>query len=175
MNCVKHPNKPAVAICVDCGCGLCYDCANKYREIYICTRCANARISANDEKEISREKKCYKRDMLCIRGYFILLVVAGLIDLNFVTNGGRNIIYGSLPFLIFVIVFLPTLPWGWRTISDMMAKHQPKHVYWVSWPLIVIGYYFKFIGSLLIGPFITPSLMKRAIKSVKEYRKKYSK
>ena len=42
MNCFYNPNKEAVAQCVDCNKGLCYECSTKYNMV-ICDECAKAR------------------------------------------------------------------------------------------------------------------------------------
>lgn len=42
MNCYNHPNRPAVAQCVDCRKGLCQTCSSKY-EIPICDECNKKR------------------------------------------------------------------------------------------------------------------------------------
>jgi len=49
MNCFFHPEEVSVAQCIDCGKGLCKDCAGKYA-ISICDNC-NANRNAIDKKQ----------------------------------------------------------------------------------------------------------------------------
>lgn len=45
MNCYYHPERPAVAQCVDCGKGLCQECASmNAKSIPVCPSCAKRRL-----------------------------------------------------------------------------------------------------------------------------------
>lgn len=46
MNCYYHPDRPAVAQCVDCGKGLCQECASRNKKkIPLCPDCAKKRLT----------------------------------------------------------------------------------------------------------------------------------
>lgn len=46
MNCYYHPDRPAVAQCVDCGKGLCSECASRNsKKVPLCPSCAKKRLT----------------------------------------------------------------------------------------------------------------------------------
>lgn len=55
MNCAFHTERTAVAQCVDCGRGLCEECAAEF-SIAICENCYNVRIE-KDKENIKEEKR----------------------------------------------------------------------------------------------------------------------
>lgn len=55
MNCAYHVNEVAVAQCVDCGRGLCKECAAKFN-VAICETCYEARIE-NDKRQFEEDKR----------------------------------------------------------------------------------------------------------------------
>ena len=53
MNCYNHTDQPAVATCIDCGKGLCSECAHKYTDP-ICDSCNLNRIRKEKSEMIKR-------------------------------------------------------------------------------------------------------------------------
>lgn len=78
MNCYYHPDRPAVAQCVDCGKGLCTECASRNsKKIPLCPSCAKKRL-----------KRAIKAEIV----YFIVLGVVYLIgyEVGMNTNNHEN-------------------------------------------------------------------------------------
>lgn len=53
MNCYNHSNEVAIATCIDCGKGLCDECARMYT-IPICNACNFIRIKADKSSILKR-------------------------------------------------------------------------------------------------------------------------
>lgn len=78
MNCYYHPDRPAVAQCVDCGKGLCQECASRNsKNIPLCPSCAKKRLS-----------KAIRADII----YFIVLAIVYVIgyEVGMHTNNHQN-------------------------------------------------------------------------------------
>jgi len=167
---VNHPDKPAVAVCADCGCGLCHECSHKYG-IYICDRCVSARNSEINERESTRKREIVAREKRCVNAFFALLLVMGFYTINYINSLHLTLLNpadGGWFGAIVYAVFFPCLPWGWRTISDLTSKIHIKHTWFIGGPLLLFYWLYKAIFSIMIGPFVTPSKMKRALKIIRE-------
>lgn len=76
MNCYYHPDRSAVAQCVDCGKGLCAECANKSsNKIPICPTCAKRRL-----------KKAIGAEIV----YFVVVAVIYFIGYKIGMNSNRH-------------------------------------------------------------------------------------
>ena len=140
MNCYEHPMQPAVAQCLDCGKGLCSECASTY-SIPICKACNRKRINA--------EKSGIITELLLTYGMGILL---GILFVNF-ANGER---YLPLPvaimlYLIFSYIFSGIVP-GWKTLTRITPA------VFLFLPIIgwVLYFIIKFVLSLCLGLVMLP-------------------
>lgn len=101
MNCYNHPSHTSVATCIDCGKGLCTECAHKY-EIPICLVCNNYRIS-NERKHIKKE--------------FILIIAVGFIFF-LLCSGAKT----SFPARLFSFYLGASLVAGWRFFNRITPQ-----------------------------------------------------
>lgn len=131
MNCYYHPNRPAVAQCLDCGKGLCRQCAEKY-ERPICTECNN--------KRGKDEKKAYLKPIIVCT---LLFGVGCLI--------GSKI--GEPPTMMGYIF---TCIYGGWNIVDMFFSNI-----FVSLNINSLIFYYglRIILSVIVGVFATPIFM----------------
>ena len=128
MNCFYHPTRPAVAQCPDCGKGLCYSCASKYKSP-ICTDCNNARGKG--------ELKAYLKPIIVCSLLFLIGCIMG-------GNSSENTMFIGY---IFTCIY-----GGWSIVNKFFAN------IFISLDLHSIIFYFglKIILSIIIGIFTTP-------------------
>jgi hypothetical protein len=138
MNCYYHSDISSEATCVDCGKGLCQECAGRY-EIPICNEC--------NEKRSKAEKQAV------IRQYIpsVLFFIAGLV---ISLRVGNNIIVSLMYGYIFAGIF-----WGWKVITFI----QPKMFLFLSLFGWMIYFMIKFILSLFAGIVAMPVGIVRII------------
>ncbi len=146
MNCYNHHNDPAVATCIDCGKGLCNNCAHKYN-IPICDNCNQIRIK-NEKGNI------VKNWIITIVIAFMLIPIINMLHLNHI--------------LLVLIAFCGALAmvYGWKSLNSITPR-----VFLVL-PLIgwLIYFYFKIMLSLIIGFFVAPIKLYQDIKRYKELK-----
>lgn len=134
MNCFLHPNRYAVAQCVDCHKGLCQQCASKYT-IPICDTCNNKRC-------IKERIEYTKPITICI----ILYIIGYHIELL-----GPDRHLGAY--------MLMSAYAGWKFIN----KFLPTFFVWFSLRSIFMFYLLKLSVSMVIGFFTTPLYMVYSI------------
>jgi len=100
MNCFNHPEEVAVASCIDCGKGLCRNCASLY-QMPICNECNLKRVK-NDKGNI-------------IRVYLpsIVLFAAGL---------GIGISNGDFQMGFLLGYIFAGTPWGWKIVTFLQPR-----------------------------------------------------
>ena len=126
MNCYHHPNRPAVAQCVDCHKGLCHTCASKY-EIPICDECNNRR------KRVERTE--YIKPLVIS---IIIFIIGYQID-----GLGDNLM---------VAYFFASAYVGWKAINHFVTTVWV----WFSMRSLLFQLFVKFAISLFLGVFIAP-------------------
>jgi hypothetical protein len=124
MNCYNHPDDVAVATCIDCGKGLCKNCAALY-QMPICNECNLTRVK-NDKGSII---KVYMPSVVL----FILGMLFGIANESF--------LYGILAGYI-----LAGIPWGWKVVTFI----QPKMFLFMSF----LGWVCYFLLKLAISGFV---------------------
>ena len=139
MNCFYHPDTVSVAACVDCGKGLCQECAIRY-QLPICNEC-NERRSKNEKQAIF--KQYISSVIFFVAGLFFGLKV---IKLN---------IYSSISFGYTIAGAF----WGWKVISFI----QPTMFLFL--PIVGWFLYFliKFTLSMVVGIVAMPIGIVRII------------
>ena len=123
MNCFYHPDTVSVAACVDCGKGLCQECAARY-QFPICNECNELR-SKNEKKAVLF--KYIPSIIFFAAGLFFGLRVIGY-DIY------MSIVFGYIVAGIF---------WGWKVISFI----QPKMFLFLP----IIGWVFYFLIKILLS------------------------
>ncbi len=127
MNCYFHPNKYAVAQCIDCHKGLCQDCAAKYTTP-ICDECNNKRRST--------ERWSYIKPLIICA---VLFAVGYSIGDFF----GDNALGGYLIMSAYA---------GWKILNQFL----PRFFLWFSLRSALMFYLLKLGIAMLIGAFATP-------------------
>lgn len=144
MNCFYHTNRQAVAQCIDCGKGLCSECAAHYDKP-ICKDCIMQRNN-------SLKKEAFKSLASLIAGIILGMVL-------FFLNGCSD-------FLISIVmgIEIAGIPVGWKVLN----KITPNFFIWLPIVGWIIYYVFKFVLSLLIGVIAVPI---KTIKGFVQYAK----
>ena len=139
MNCFYHPDTASVAACVDCGKGLCQECAGRY-QMPICNEC-NERRSKDEKQAIFKQ---YIPSVI----FFIAGLIFGLkvIKLSIYTS----IVMGYM----FAGVF-----WGWKVISFI----QPKMFLFLPIVGWIFYFFIKFFLSMVVGIVAMPIGIVRII------------
>lgn len=133
MNCYYHNDKPAVAQCVECGKGLCVECASKRRPV-ICDDCASAmEYEYTVEKESNRKKFRTAVGIAFIIGCIVVLA-EGSMSLR------------AIPTNIFGILMFTGVPYGWRAFNRYESRLNGTFI--VAW---LIYYALKVTFSLMLG------------------------
>lgn len=157
MYCYRHPDRPAVALCQDCGRALCYECESFF-QANICPECNLRRIGA-EKSEIHKEAMI---SLLagCI-GY-ALLSAMGLSEVLDSEKGTTAVFFSVL---IFYSCF--SIPSGWRILSGI----TPRVI--LIMPILgwVLYFLFKLSLASAIGPYVLPFRLYRKVKRYREIRK----
>lgn len=154
MNCYNHPETTSVATCIDCGKGLCKECASIYA-LPICNQCNAARVS--NDKNIIKGK--YIPSILCA----ILGVFFGLLASSNIPWGISKIIV-----MLFCAYLFAGIPWGWFVISFI----TPKMFVFMSWFGWAMYFVIKASLSLFVGIIAMPVGVIRLILKYKDACKK---
>lgn len=154
MKCFYHCGEDAVAVCVDCGKGLCYECAHRF-SVPICPECNLQRI------KVSRK--------LLIKNA-IIMIVAFIIGFSYGLGPYSNTDMGMR---IFMGYLFAGIPWGWSALTRI-TPNVFLSLPWVGW-LIYVG--IKLCLSFLIGMFVTPYKIYKTVKGLiqAEKNEKYTK
>lgn len=139
MNCFNHPNEPAVARCVDCGKGLCAECASIYRPI-LCKSCYRR-----------RKRNEIRRSILNL-AFLIVLFAVGY-KLNFLStreNPDRQLLTGYLLMAVWA---------GYMFVEDVMPYKMMAGTngQWTAY------YIFKLALFTIVGFFIAPFTLLWAV------------
>jgi len=139
MNCFNHSETVSVASCVDCGKGLCKECASLYA-LPICNEC-NAKRVKNDKNVISRK--------------YIPSIIGAILGIV-LTLWGNTFSSSSVGLTIITCIMfsfiLAGIPWGWSIISFV----QPKMFLFLSWFGWVLYFGIKFGISMFVGVVAMP-------------------
>ena len=145
MKCYYHGDTDAVAQCVDCGKGLCKECASRFA-IPICPECNLKRIKT-DKKQLHKN--------------IIIMVIAFII--GFCVSSGQNV---GLRLLIGY--FFAGIPWGW----SVLTRITPNMFLFLSWVGWIIYALLKFCLAAIIGMFVTPYKIYKIVKELSEANEK---
>lgn len=144
MKCYYHPDRDAVAQCVECHKGLCIECARKWNPPH-CDGCGV------DIKEIATHK------MMIIKGFGIAGILCGIIMVVFYMMAS---IPAGLGMTIMIPLFMyeyAGIPVGWWKLNKLTSK------FFLLLPIIgwVIYFCIKFFLAGIVGIFALPSEYKR--------------
>ena len=132
MNCFNHPSLTAVAQCLDCGKGLCVECASAYKET-ICTNCVKA-----------RRRKSITAYTLLLSFYALLFILGYRWDFMAVLHGSDAQIWSG-----YILMSIFT---GYQFVNAI-APFKMTSGDAASWNFY---YIFKFILYLIVGFFTAP-------------------
>jgi len=143
MKCYNHTKKDAVAQCIDCGRGLCEECADRHG-IVVCDLCASVRNAS--------DKDSFKKT--------IIMGVVGLI-VGLILGVMMRMTFGAI---LFNGLAAAGIAFGWQVLNRI----TPKIFIWM--PLIgwLIYFVLKFGLALAIGIFAMPYYIYKSIKGLKE-------
>ena len=146
LNCYNHNGTEAVSQCVDCGKGLCLDCTRKY-SVSLCNQCALVRLDAERNLLI-------KNFIIMIILFFVGLVWGLVSHVNFFLS-------------LLLGYYLAGTPWGWGILTRITPR------VFLFLPLIGWLVYFvaKFMIALVIGAYILPFKIYRAIRDYSNLKK----
>jgi hypothetical protein len=113
MNCFYHPDREIVATCVDCGKGLCKECASHY-EAPICDDCNLKRVQG--EKNL-----LFKKYIPSI----LLFIMGFIVGYFFVVSDTEP--SEKIGFSILIGYALSGTIWGWYSTRNMFAKRIYVH------------------------------------------------
>jgi hypothetical protein len=132
MKCANHYDRDVVAQCIDCGKGLCPECADKF-SMPICDSCELKRINADKSVLVKNS---------------ILMVVLAVIGFIFMAQDGNN----SFLYCVMAAYLFAGIPWGWSFLNRI----TPNMFLFLSWFGWFVYFIFKLLLSMLIGMFVTP-------------------
>jgi hypothetical protein len=146
MNCFNHPEEVAVASCVDCGKGLCKNCASLY-QMPICNECNLKRVKTD------------KGNLVRVYVPSVVLFIPWM--LWCIANG--SFLMGFIAGFIFA-----GIPWGWKVVTFI----QPKMFLFLSFGGWVVYFLIKFVISCFVGIVALPiGLIKLIISLVSAHKK----
>jgi len=152
MNCYNHIVQSAVAQCLDCGKGLCPECASCY-SIPICNTCNKRRISGERSRII--------QEMALTFGMGLVLTILALYYF-YESPVKVYVIFG----VIFFYVFSGIVP-GWKTLTYITPN------VFLFLPLIgwLLFFLVKFILAIAVGVIMLPIKTIRNIYRLKALKK----
>lgn len=149
MECYYHSGREIVAVCSECGKGLCKECASKWEPI-LCDDCAKNRI---DEKRAGLKQAI---------GLGVLILAAGIVIglISAISEGNPEYLFMGITFGY----AFAGLPNGWRVLSNI----QPSM--FLILPVFgwVIYFLIKALLAMLVGLFVFPMNIYRYWKGNKE-------
>ena len=175
MICANHPDREAVAKCVECGAFLCRECVEKTKELKetcgtLCPDCY--------KKELEKGRDFYKTRAAKSLGYALVMTVfylIGVILIAVVNNSSLESGY-ILLFIGFLLCGLFGAIAGWkladRSLRESEAKHGATYVITDTgvqkesntWLKIIF-----FIFGLVFGIFMTPiNIIRYFIRTAKD-------
>lgn len=151
MKCYYHPDRDAVAQCVECHKGLCNECAHKWEPPH----CDGCGVSLKDVA---------KHRLTIIKVFGIAGIVAGIFGA--VMAGGIGNVSTALVYLIFIPLFAyetAAIPAGWWKLNMITSK------FFLILPIVGWLIYFgiKFTLASIVGLFVLPFEYKRLKNIVK--------
>ena len=145
MNCTNHPEIPNVAICNNCGRGLCKTCSDKY-SVPTCDNCLIEQLKI-DKKKIKRE--------------FILMIIVGFVFARMAHIDESNFYSYYFGPLYSVIAFY----YGISLVAGFNFLREKLGVTLVIGNIfIILG---LLIGTIFIGLFVAPSRIIKNFKKLK--------
>lgn len=148
MKCYNHPDQEAIAQCIDCGKGLCQECATRW-DPPICDSCQNRRGNA--------ELASLNREVMLYAGLSIVGIVFGFVMASSMKELGAGVIV-----LIFTYgITFPMYAAGWKWLNHLTDRFTL-----LATPMVWIIYLFvKLMLSAVVGMIALPyrlySIFKR--------------
>lgn len=158
MRCFYHPDRDAVAQCVDCGRGLCHECASKWNP----PTCDGCGVSY---AEIAKKR------LALIRGFGIAGIICGIIGcvITLVVSSDSSSFNPLV--VVFAILMMPlfayeyaAIPVGWAKLNKITSRM------FLFLPILgwVIYFTIKFTLSGIVGIFTLPKEYIRLKRIVKD-------
>ena len=154
MNCYNHAETTAVASCIDCGKGLCKECASLYSSP-ICNECNLARVGEDRSSNI----KVFIPSMLFFIIGFVLMMMSKSHEGTIIQKILSAIVLGYL---------FGGIPWGWRVITFI----TPQMFLFMSIFGWIIYFVLKLILSFAVGIVAMPIAVIRLLVNMISARNK---
>ena len=165
MKCYYHEKKEAVGTCQGCGKSLCKICIDQ-NESGLCESCENKRIKTEEERVLNEKKELQNRAQNNVvatkkqlKKTIIKSVIFGIIGI-FIGSDTGNI--GNI--ILFFYLFA-ALPWGWSFVKNAIDTGEWAFMAVLTnsiW-LFIFGIFLKFVLACLIGIFVMPINIIKAI------------
>jgi putative membrane protein len=152
MNCYNHTDTPVVGTCIDCGRGLCRECATKYT-LPICSSCNLLRIRKEKETIIKE----------WVISFIIGIILAYLMYNHYSEMNKEQGVQAAL--MTFYMAM--SARYGWKALNAITPD------IFLQLPMIgwFVFYFIKTVLSLIIGVFIAPIKIFLEIKRFIEINK----
>jgi hypothetical protein len=149
MNCYNHPEEVSVATCIDCGKGLCKNCAGLY-QVPICNEC-NLKRTKSEKTNIL---KIYIPSI-------IMFFIGFFFCFSLMSSNNANTSVKIFTSLVGGYIFAG-VPWGWKAISFI----QPRMFLFLSGFGWLLYFMIKFFLSYFIGLVALPIGIIKLIKDL---------
>lgn len=166
--CYYHPDRAAVAVCSECGAGICRECAVKYGGGKIlCYQCGN--------EYLRQEHKQYRKELKESGGRFrswIEFIFYGIIGVLIVVTVSALDHYGIIDYplweeenSVLVAYMLFSIPFGYTVLSDRFSpKYATEEIRFIKW---VLKLFISMIAGWILFPFFLIRFIRGKIISKK--------
>lgn len=165
MKCYYHEKKEAVGTCQGCGRSLCKICIDQY-ESGLCESCEIKRRKSEEEEKLNKKKQLKNQarnnvevTKKQLKKTIIKSAIFGVIGI-FIGSDAGNI--GNI--ILFTYLFA-SLPWGWAFVKNAIDTGEWAFMAAITnsiW-LFIFGIFLKFALAFLIGVFVMPISIIKAI------------
>ena len=128
MNCTRHPNRPAVAQCQNCGAYVCKECTNATKALretagVLCTDCSSQAVNAAADNVRKKRNKRLRRIILSIIFYFIGVIFF----ISALASGAQGAQLVVMIIVSIILCGLYTAIAGWRAAREAHEEHEMRH------------------------------------------------
>lgn len=165
MKCYYHETKEGVGTCQGCGKSLCKICIDQY-ESGLCESCENKKRKREEEEVLNKKnnlkaqaKNNVEVTKKQLKKTIIKSAIFGVIGIFIGSDSG------SIGNIILFTYLFAALPWGWAFVKNAIDTGEWAFMAVLTnsiW-LFVFGIFLKFTLAFLIGIFVMPISILKAI------------